>query len=105
MDCNYIPRIWNNGFAVHRVICDKQPYCQAQCPCAYWPGVIGEDMLTGTIKGDRFVVIFEHDCFELQEEMDDYLFWRESCGYVQIWLLNGTVYDVLKRDECRFMYE
>lgn len=61
-----------------------------------------------TVKADKFIVIFEHDCAnpELQEEIHtEYLFWRESCGYVQIWMLNGIVYDILKRDEARHMWE
>lgn len=68
-------------------------------------GMVG---MRGTLQGDKFIVIFEHDCanVELQAEIHaDYLFWRESCGYVQIWLINGIVYDILKRDESRFMYE
>jgi len=60
-------------------------------------------MLEFKAIADKFIVVFEHDCPSL--DLSDYLFWRESCGYVQIWLLSGIVYDVIKRDEGRFMYE
>lgn len=63
-------------------------------------------MLEGTLNADKFYVIFEHESPKFQDEISqDYFFWRYSCGYVQIWLFTGIVFDILKRDECRFMYE
>jgi hypothetical protein len=64
--------------------------------------------MEGTLKADKIIVIFEHECIEpdIYNHIDgSYIFWRWSRGYVQIWLIDGTVYDVLKRDECRHMYE
>jgi hypothetical protein len=61
-----------------------------------------------TAKADKIHVIFEHetDKYVSSDEWGlHFWFWRKSNGYIQIWLFNGIVYDILKRDECRHMYE
>jgi len=71
-------------------------------------GFARELVLRGTLKADKIIVVFEHETQEpeiLGMINRDYWFWRYSRGYVQIWLFSGLVYDVLKRDECRYMYE
>lgn len=59
--------------------------------------------MEGTLRADKIIIVFEHETPDL--DLDDYWFWRWSNGHVQLWCLSGVVYDVLKRDECRFMYE
>ena len=62
-------------------------------------------MLTAKFKADKIFTIFEHEATELLPNPVDVLFWREHCGYVQLWTYSGIVYDVIKRDEIRYMYE
>ena len=58
-----------------------------------------------TIKGDKFIVIFEHELQPILDGMDqDYWFWRRAYGYIQLWFLSGVVLDILKRDEGRHMW-
>ena len=91
-------------------------YCEftGQIICKVYPACGGsvvsgidrdaeKGIMEGTLTGDKFIVIFEHDFAELP--LDGYLFWRESCGYIQLWFINGVVFDVLKRDEGRYMFE
>ena len=62
--------------------------------------------MEGIITGDKFITVLEHEVQPIFDEMErDYWFWREACGYVQLWFFSGVVLDVLKRDEGRHMWE
>jgi hypothetical protein len=66
-----------------------------------------EDLkMKATLNAERIYIIFEHEAEKYKPEIEEtFLFWRKSLGYVQLWCIDGIVWDVLKRDEARFMYE
>ena len=50
--------------------------------------------MEGTLRGDKFIVIFEHEAQSVYDEME-----------FQLWFFSGTVLDILKRDEGRYQWE
>lgn len=62
--------------------------------------------MEGTLKADKIYTIFEHEAEKYKNEIEEtYMFWRENLGYIQLWCIDGIVWDVLKKEESRHMYE